>query len=1068
MNIAEENTKFFATPLQAGMIFNALASPNSGVDVEHITILCEEKLDIQRLLSCWDTVITRHSALRSRFNWTSHADVLVEISDESLMPYEFDDWSDKSAEEISNAQIQTMYGDRVKGFELDAGSPMRLLLRRLSDHSYWLLWSFHHSILDGRSFPIVLREVFLLYDTKGTAELPEPNDFSTYVEGIKDRDKESQLKYWAGKLDRFESDCKIPTLSAAEASAFRYSSSQALVKGRLTYRESDQLRLFAKKNGVGIHTLVQACWSLLLHHYTGSEFVVFGDTRALRHAVPSTQETVGLLINTLPFPVQISKEISTEKLLQEISATQSELRLVETTSLVDLVAQRNGKQIFSSMIMFDSQNLDTRLRNTESVLFEHRTFAYQGQTNYPISLIVYDESEIEFQIEFDTRQYRSGNCQRMLDQFKNLLLGIESNLHHPATKIPYLTSCELDSIKRWNNTNKPYNLEKTLVDLFETQVDNSPNQIALKFGDDFLTYSQFDRQVNKLAHFLREQGLKLDEVVAVCCDRSLEMMTSIYAIVKAGGSYLPLDTNNPVNRTKFILGDSKVKLFVGHQKYIKDIEVADCEFVAIENSVLWDHCSEERPDRIVRANNLAYTLYTSGSTGEPKGVMNEHRGIVNRLLWMQDVFKLDASDVVLQKTPYTFDVSVWELFWPLLVGARLVLAKPDEHKDPSRLVKYIVDESVSTLHFVPSMLQLFLEDVRAGDCHAVNRVICSGEALTVNLQTKFFKTLSSTSLHNLYGPTEAAIDVTWWKCDRESDLNHVPIGSAIANTQIHILDKNLLPVPVGVPGELFIGGVQVARGYRNRPILTAERFIPDPNNPEARIYKTGDLARYMEDGNIEYVGRTDFQVKIRGQRIELGEIEAVLLSSEKVNEVVVTATTDPAGEQVLVAYVVGTEIEVDALKAHAAQFLSSYMVPSLWVVQDRFVLNSSGKVDRKKLRVPDFTVGSSKPTGMESALEIEIQSIWSELLGKPVSGVDDSFFDLGGSSLSIVRLAVRLSEKFNKTVGVQDVLRESTIAKQANFLSVDSTSDKDIASLARTNAAKQKRARARSRIRKGV
>ncbi|MGI9506980.1 MAG: non-ribosomal peptide synthetase, partial [Geminicoccaceae bacterium] len=412
--------------------------------------------------------------------------------------------------------------------------------------------------------------------------------------------------------------------------------------------------------------------------------------------------------------------------------------------------------------------------------------------------------------------------------------------------------------------------------------------------------------------------------------------------------------------------------------------------------------------------------------------MNEHQGIVNRILWMQDAFLLDANDTVLQKTPHSFDVSVWEHFWPLQVGARLVMAEPSGHRDPAYLADIINAEKVTTIHFVPSMLQLFVEEPKVRTCRSLRRVIASGEALPRELQDRLFALLD-TELHNLYGPTEAAIDVTWWACDAESPLKSVPIGRAIANTQVHILDKQGRPVPPGVAGELFIGGIQVGRGYLNRDELTADRFIDDPFRPGGRLYKTGDLARFMPDGNVEYLGRLDHQVKVRGLRIELGEIEAVISRDDAVREVVVTAREDRPGQQMLVGYVVGDDIDIEALRRHAGQFLADYMVPSEWVVMDAFPLNASGKVDRKRLPPPALTPKRDLLEPSSNA-EIRIVAAWKQVLDHDEIASGDTFFDVGGTSLSVIRLAPRLSETFEREVRVADLLRFTTVAQQAQFL----------------------------------
>ena len=459
----------------------------------------------------------------------------------------------------------------------------------------------------------------------------------------------------------------------------------------------------------------------------------------------------------------------------------------------------------------------------------------------------------------------------------------------------------------------------------------------------------------------------------------------------------------------------------------------------------WPRIAEEGVGHVtcsVKGEHLAYMIYTSGSTGLPKGAMNTHEGIVNRLLWMQEAYGLTPSDRVLQKTPFSFDVSVWEFFWPLLTGAKLVLARPGGHKDGAYLAELIGREKITTLHFVPSMLSAFLEQAGLeSSCASLKRVICSGEALSYELQQRFFSRLPA-ELHNLYGPTEAAVDVTYWACERQSRLRTVPIGRPIANTQIHILDGHLQPVPIGVAGELHIGGMGLARGYHRRPELTAEKFIADPFGREAgaRLYKTGDLARYLADGAIEYLGRMDHQVKMRGYRIELGEIESVLAGLEGVREAVVVAREDIPGDKRLVAYLTangGEPPQASELRSLLQSKLPEYMVPSAFVTLDRFPLTPNGKVDRKALPEPQ-NFGQTV-AGLcllpRNEMERTIAAIWQEVLHLEKIGIEDSFFHLGGHSLLLVHMQNKLEKALDKPLLIMDLFRYPTISSLAEHLS---------------------------------
>jgi amino acid adenylation domain-containing protein/FkbM family methyltransferase len=508
---------------------------------------------------------------------------------------------------------------------------------------------------------------------------------------------------------------------------------------------------------------------------------------------------------------------------------------------------------------------------------------------------------------YDEEALDGETIDRMQEQFAVLLSGIADARDRPIAELSILPEQERPKVTgEWNATSVDYPSNICLHELFESQVERTPEAVAVLFEDTQLTYRQLNERANRLGHHLRKLGVGPDTLVGVFMERSLEMVIALYGVLKAGGAYVPIDPEYPAERVASMLEDADVPVLLTQNRLAGQLPHHDCKLICLDAD--WHQIATANtinPARTVSPNSLAYMIYTSGSTGKPKGAMNTHRGIVNRLLWMQDQYVLTEADTILQKTPFSFDVSVWEFFWPLLAGARLLVAKPGGHRDPAYLVDIIEEDRVTVLHFVPSMLRVFLEQPGVKRCLSLRHVICSGEALSYDLQEQFFKLLPA-QLHNLYGPTEAAVDVTHWTCERDSERKIVPIGRPVANTQIYILDQQFQLVPVGVPGELYIGGVQVGRGYYKRPELTAEKFIPDPfsGDPEARLYRTGDLCRWLPDGAVEYLGRMDFQVKIRGLRIELGEIETALGHHEAVGKCVVVAREDTPGDKRLVAYVV--------------------------------------------------------------------------------------------------------------------------------------------------------------------
>ncbi|MDY7008074.1 MAG: amino acid adenylation domain-containing protein [Cyanobacteriota bacterium] len=632
-------------------------------------------------------------------------------------------------------------------------------------------------------------------------------------------------------------------------------------------------------------------------------------------------------------------------------------------------------------------------------------------------------------------------------------------------------------LREWNKTAVDYPPDICLHQLFEAQVERTPNSVAVVFEGNQLTYEGLNQKANQLAHYLQNLGIGPNVLVGICLERSLEMVISLLGILKAGGAYIPFDPGYPQERLAYMLSDSQVSVVLTSKTSAPALPDNYARLIYWDSD--WSKFaqkSQKNPLSTVNSENLAYTLYTSGSTGKPKGAMNSHRGIVNRLLWMQDTYQLTSSDRVLQKTPFSFDVSIWEFFWPLLAGARLIVARPDGHKDTAYLVRLITQESITTLHFVPSMLQIFLEEPTLEQCNSIKRVICSGEVLPVATKQRFFARLEA-ELHNLYGPTEAAIDVTFWKCQPEGNRTSVPIGRPIANTQIYILDSELQPVPIGESGEIHIGGVGVGMGYLNRPELTAQKFIDNPfsDRPGNRLYKTGDLGRYLPDGNIEYIGRLDHQVKLRGLRIELGEIEAALAQHPNLRQVAVIVREHQTGvnevrtqnsevrsdfgngdlsnspkrfrqsrqgfrpnylDKRLVAYVCpqkGKVLTSVELRHFLKQKLPDYMVPGSFVMLEALPLTPSGKLNRRALPVLGTSnlVQETSFVAPRDAMEQQLAQIWSEVLGISPIGIHDNFIELGGHSLLATKIIGLVRARLQAGLPLNHLFEFPTVAELA-------------------------------------
>lgn len=666
---------------------------------------------------------------------------------------------------------------------------------------------------------------------------------------------------------------------------------------------------------------------------------------------------------------------------------------------------------------------------------------------FELSLLLTENGgELDGEFVYAMQLFDAATINRMAGHFATLLEGIAADPAQPVDQLPMLGTGERHQLLvEWNDTAVDDFRGRCIHQLFEQQVERTPHAVALVFEDRELTYAELNARTNQLAHVLQARGVGAEVLVGVFAERSIEMVVGLLAVLKAGGAYVPLDPSYPQQRLAHMLEDAQVAVVLVQPHLLAELPACAAHTVLLDGS--WAAFSMEPTENLqptCAPHNLAYVIFTSGSTGRPKGAMNEHGGVCNLLLWLCREYSLAGHDRVLQKTPFSFDVSVWELFCPLIAGPRLVLAHPDGHRDSAYLARLIRDAGITTLHFVPSMLQVFMEAHGFDECRSLKRVFCGGEALPSDLLERFFARFPALELHNHYGPTEAAVDATFWACQPGREDRRVPIGRPLANTSTYILDTRGQPVPIGVSGELHIGGVQVGRGYLNRPELTAERFVPDPFSADAgaRLYRTGDLARYLPDGNIDFLGRIDHQVKLRGFRIELGEIEAVLMHQPQLREAVVLLREDTPGDPRLVAYVVpALEMPASAeLRAVLKEQLPEHMIPAAFVPLTALPLTASGKVDRKALPAPagSQAMPATDRTGEVDTLgtlEQSLIEVWREILPHSVIGIHDSFFDLGGHSLLAIRLVSRLRDVWGVELPVRVLFEAPTVAELARQLS---------------------------------
>ncbi|QIR37149.1 amino acid adenylation domain-containing protein [Tolypothrix sp. PCC 7910] len=1039
------------SPMQQGMLFESLYAPDSGVYFEQLNCSLSGNLDVIAFEKAWQQVVAKHSIFRTAFVWENEQQPLQVVYRQVKVSVEIHDWQELSTQQQQQQLENFLQSQQQQGLSLSQAALMRLNLIKCSADKYQFIWNSHHILLDGWSLPLVFQDLLQLYQAISQGEsLPEQStkSYRNYIAWLQQQDLTLAEEFWREKLKGFTAPTPL-TVDKPLSNRKQQKSSYSEQQIQLTAQATSALQNFTRQHQLTINNLVQATWAMLLCRYSRETDVVFGATVSGRPpALTGVESMVGLFINTLPVRVQFSSETQVLDLLKNLQTQQVESEQFSYSSLVEIQGWSEvprGRSLFESIVVFENYPVDaasaTRSQNHG---FSIDSIHAVEQTNYPLTVIAIPREQFLVKISYDNSRFDDATITRMLGHFQILLEGIVSNPEERISELPLLTKPEQQQLLvEWNNTHVDYPRDKFIHQLFEEQVNKTPNAIAVVFENQQLTYQELNTRANQLAHYLQSLGVSADTLVGICVERSLEMVVGLLGILKAGGAYVPLDPDYPTERLSFMLADTHVSVLLTQQHIIESLPEHQAKLLCLDSEwYLISQLSQDNPTTTVQNSDLAYVIYTSGSTGKPKGAMNTHLGIYNRLVWMQQAYQLTAADCILQKTPFSFDVSVWEFFWPLMTGARLVLAKPGGHKDSAYLVNLIVEQQVTTLHFVPSMLQAFVEEQSVKNCSSLKRVICSGEALPLELQERFFARLDC-QLHNLYGPTEAAIDVTYWQCKPNSNLRTVPIGRPIANTQIYILDSHLQPVPVGVAGELHIGGLGLARGYLNRSELTTEKFIPNPFEPagESKLYKTGDLTRYLPDGTIEYLGRIDNQVKIRGFRIELGEIEELLDQHEDVQVSCVIAREDNPGDKRLVAYVVGNQQHlptVSKLREFLSSQLPQYMVPSTFVLLESLPLTPNGKINRRALPAPSISSDFNKFVAPRNQLELQLAQIWSQILKIDQIGVKDNFFDLGGHSLLAPYLSARIKQQIGKEISIATLFQNPTIEQQATILQQDS------------------------------
>ncbi|MDE3155809.1 MAG: amino acid adenylation domain-containing protein [Acidobacteriota bacterium] len=990
-------------------------------------------------------IVRRHEVLRTTFHLVDGRPV-ARVEPAGPVAFTTADLATLPPEARDEALASIAEEEAAHPFALDRGPLVRGLIVRLADRQHALLITVHHIAADGWSMGVLTREFPALYAAFAAGRpspLPEPelqySDFAVWQRAWLDAaTRDRLLDFWRGQVAGAEpldlpADRPRPAVQSYRGRTIGFT---------VPSTTADALRALARDAHCTPYMAGLAAFSVLLARLSGQRDFLIGSPVAGRDAA-GAEGLVGCFVNTLALrcrpgmdqPFRACVDAVRSRLLQAYAHQQLPFeQLVQA-----VVPERDLSRAPLFQVMFVWQHASSA--PVDLLDLRWTPFAVDGgAAKFDLTLTMTEGRDgLAGNVEYSTDLFDAATMERFVGYWLRLLDAAVATPDTAAGDLPIMPDAERDLVVRtWNGTARDWpDASRLLHELVEAQVRRTPDAVALRFEGASLTYRELDRRAGALAGRLRRAGIGPDAIVGICLERSFDLVVSLLATFKAGGAYLPLDPDYPSERLRFMLGESAAPVVLTSSALQGRLPSHPGVTLCVDR----DEESPRDPDAPARPavdpDHLAYVIYTSGSTGRPKGAGISHRAIVNRLLWMQEAFHLTPADRVLQKTPYSFDVSVWEFFWPLTIGAELVIARPRGHQDPAYLRDLIVERGVTVLHFVPSMLEIFLDAAGIEACTSLTQVFSSGEALSPDLQARFFGRLGA-ALHNLYGPTEAAVDVTSWTCTADAGPAPVPIGRPIANIRTWVLDERLQAVPIGVPGELYLGGVGLARGYLHRPGLTGERFVPAPYGPSGeRLYRTGDRVRFRPDGAIEYLGRLDHQVKLRGFRIELGEIEAALARHPGVRQsVVVLRDTAPGGPQ-LVAYLVGDgPLALGDLRTHLLATLPDYMVPGAFVLLDALPLTASGKVDRQSLPAPEgaAVVAGAGRTAPRSAVESLVAALWAELLHREALAVEDNFFELGGHSLLATQMLARVKDIMQTPLPMLSIFEAPTVGGFAQLI----------------------------------
>ncbi len=988
-------------------------------------------LDLDLLEKAINVLIEKHAGMRLRFNKVE-GEIKQHVAD-----YEYENFI-RQYFYNENDLLHWAEKNFQEGFVNLNSKLYDVSIINLNDEYTYCYFKYHHIIADGWCCNIFARQISKTYneliERENIGEEPE----YTYLDYI-EYEKEYLLS------NRFDKDHAywIERFNEIPEQIYQFKLNDSCKAKRYAYavppNVSSKIKELCQETKISYNTFFLG--ALLVYIYKAhlaKKFTV--GVPVLNRVGAIEKQIVGMCASTLPFSYDIDDSMNIIELFKHIDRRMlrdfAHQRYPYDLLAVDLqLAQKKIDNLYQVIFTYLNYSIDDIVIHNASMEFIELFAGYQS---VPLSIKVnewFNDGSITIVIDYNAIMFSKEDIQLMCGRFSTIIEQFLKQIKNPEFKIADLSLLNRDEKEQilydFNNTKVEYPKDRTIHELFEEQVERTPDNVAVAFGDQQLTYRELNQKANQLAAVLREKGVRADTIVGIMLERSIDMMVGIFGIVKAGGAYLPIDPKYPMKRIEYMLEDSRASILITSE------EVVSFGFsgtvLNIKNSGFFKGDGRNL-EKVTTSRDLAYVIYTSGSTGEPKGAMIEHHALVNRLTWMQKKYPLDTNDVILQKTTFTFDVSVWELFWWSIYGASVFLLGPEEEKEPGKILDNLRKQDVTVMHFVPSMFSAFLHYIEEKGINTdglrLKQIFTSGEALQVDQVQSFFRLFKNVALANLYGPTEATIDVSYYDCVRKPYGSSIPIGKPIDNIYLYVIGENSGLQPIGVPGELCIGGVGLARGYLNKPELTDKKFVENPFCPDEKMYRTGDLARWMPDGNIEFLGRIDHQVKIRGYRIELGEIEKKLLEYEDIDSAVVLVKEDKEGSKYLCAYVVSkNKLVTQELREYLLNQVPEYMVPQLFFQIESIPLSNNGKINTKAL----FEIKELIPTGNEyippqNKIQEKMAEVWAKVLNVKSVGIHDNYFELGGDSIKAIKIIYEL-EREGLALTIEDIIKFKTIDK---------------------------------------